>query len=105
MEEQEKVWKPMFEPAAEGDKPAKGVWVPNRAYRRAIKKNANKIKSESVLAPDVSNVGRNLLQDPEFRQELYKDLYLNLIKKRAELMEKEKEYDTIEGNEDLQGSL
>ena len=32
----------VFEPAKEGDKLPEGIWIPNRAWRRAAKKNKNK---------------------------------------------------------------
>lgn len=82
-------WKPVFEPAKEGDKPAEGVWVPNRAYRRAAKKGAKKLNQNGgALMPDMSSAAKGLLHDPEFRADLFESLYKDFME-RKEKKEKE----------------
>lgn len=77
----------VFEPAKEGDKLPEGVWVPNREWRRAAKRNRNKKKNESII-PLLDSM-HELTKTPEFKQETYKNLLEIISKKRKELIEKE----------------
>lgn len=76
--------KPIFEPAKEGDVLPEGIWIPNRKERRLIKKNKEK-NTKKIIGSF-----KDFLYSEYFFQDLYKDLYENLKKKRIEL-EKEEE--------------
>lgn len=81
---------PIFVPAKPEDKLPEGIWLPNRAERRAIKKNK---KKHPEAANYIENI-KALTKTKEFKQNLYKDLLENLQEK---IKEKEKN-DSIKGN-------
>ena len=76
----------VFEPAKEDDILPEGIWIPNRAQRRAMKKNKKKFKSSGF--PMLDSV-RGLTETDEFKQETYKYLAETIQKKRQEMIEKE----------------
>lgn len=85
---------PVFVPAKPGEQAPAGVWVPPRAYRRAMKKK--KVKYTNLLT------GKDVMANEDFANGLYKDLLENLKKKVEKMKENEEENgDAIEGNEDL----
>lgn len=77
----------VFEPAKEDDELPEGVWVPNRAWRRAAKKNKNKNKNNSTI-PLLDSM-HELTKTNEFKQETYKNLMEVIARKRKELIERE----------------
>lgn len=79
----------VFEPAKEGDKLPEGIWIPNRAWRRAAKKNKNKNKKKNNSTIPLLNSMHELTKTDAFKQETYKDLMEVIARKRKELIERE----------------
>lgn len=66
---------PAFETAAEGEVPPENVWVPNRAERRAMKRNAKKGVNHLLNA---TKFAKGAALSKESKQELYKAAYEKL---------------------------
>lgn len=95
MDEENKVIEPekqfelgelVFEPAKEDDVLPEGIWIPNRAQRRAMKKNKKKFKPSGF--PMLDSV-RGITETTEFKQETYKQLVEAIERKRQEMIKKE----------------
>ena len=89
--------KALWEPAKPGET-LKDVWIPNRKERRKMmhaKKGANKqaVKAMGKLLQQTEDYARN---NPSFKQDLYKALYENLVKKTANIEEELKKKNEIE---------
>lgn len=88
--------KDLWEPAKPGET-LDDVWIPNRKERRRMMKDRNKNKRSmnKLLRKAESHVRKN----PDFKQDLYKALYENLLKKTANIEEELKKKNENENKE------
>lgn len=94
----------LWEPAKEGET-LENVYIPNRRERRRMLKGKGQKGSKQVRRAlrNAENIAKS---NPALRQEIYKTLYENLLKKEEELIQKwEKENEdgipANQGNEDV----
>ncbi len=97
----------LWEPAQEGET-LENVYIPNRAERRRMLKGKGKTKGLRQVGKMLQNAENIAKKNPALRQDIYKALYENLLKKEEELTQKwEKENENggtaNQGNEDVAG--
>lgn len=100
--------KPVFIPAQDGDVLPEGIWLPNRAERRALKKMKNfKGRNEKLKLDEYIELAQKTTKSEDFKQYIYMKTLERLKEKSLEERLKEKEQQKqnaiAEGNEDLQG--
>lgn len=91
---------PTFEPAKDGDVLPEGIWLPNRAERRALKK-MKKFRGQDSKLDEYINLAQKTTKSEDFKQYVYMKTLEKLKEKSMEerLKEKEqKENGSIEGN-------
>lgn len=91
---------PVFEPAKEGDVLPEGIWLPNRAERRALKK-MKKFRGRDSKLDEYINLAQKTTKSEDFKQYVYMKTLEKLKEKSMEerLEEKEqKSNDSVEGN-------
>lgn len=96
--------KPVFVPAQDGDVLPEGIWLPNRAERRALKK-MKKFKGHDEKLDEYIDLAQKTTKSEDFKQYMYMKTLEHLKEKSLEERLKEKEQQkqdaTTEGNENL----
>ena len=91
---------PVFEPAKEGDVLPEGIWLPNRAERRALKK-MKKLRGQDSKLDEYINLAQKTTKSEDFKQYVYMKTLEKLKEKSMEERLEEKEQkanDSVEGN-------
>lgn len=92
--------KTLWEPAKPGET-LENVWIPNRKERRKMlhaKKGRDK-KAKRAMGKLLKETENYVRKNPDFKQDLYKALYENLLKKTANIEEELKKKNEKENNE------
>lgn len=102
MDNEVKKPKAVFEPAKPGDVLPEGIWIPNRAERRALKKMKN-YKGQDTKLDEYIDLAQKTTKSEDFKQYVYmKTLQALKEKPMEERIKEKKENARVENHEDVQ---